>query len=55
MSMKVLRPLGTKAPMMMSGIDTKETVRQNKAVERKERDMKWKVTAAEKEKETEIL
>ena len=55
MSMKVLRPLGAKAPMMISGMDIKETVRQNKAVERKERDLKWKETAAEKEKETEIL
>ena len=52
---KLLRSLSEKALMMMSGMDIKETVRQNKAVERKERDMKWKVTAAEKEKETEIL
>ena len=51
MSMKTRRPPGQKAPMMMVGPDIKETKRQQKAAERKEKAHKIKKATAEKEKE----
>ena len=53
MSIKMLRPPGHKATMMMSGLDAKETSRQRGAAARKEKDVKAKERAAEKIKETE--
>ena len=51
MSMKTSRPPGKKASMMMAGPDVKETKRQQKASERKNKDDKMKKATAEKEKE----
>ena len=51
MAMKTRRPPGQKASMMMTGPDVKETKRQQKAAERKEKDDKMKKATAEKEKE----
>ena len=51
MSMKTRWPPGQKASMMMVGPDIKETKRQQKAAERKEKADKIKKATAEKEKE----
>ena len=51
MSMKTRQPPGQKASMMMVGPDIKETKRQQKAAERKEKADKIKKATAEKEKE----
>ena len=51
MSMKTRRPPDQKASMMMVGPDIKETKRQQKAAEQKEKADKIKKATAEKEKE----
>ena len=51
MSMKTRQPPGQKASMMMVGPDIKETKRQQKAAERKEKADKIKKATAEKENE----